>query len=66
MRAKGQDVRLSIAQKSTIDTTAPPEKRELELLRNVIDPHGIRKLEFLTGPQRNAALREILIKEASH
>ena len=55
----------SVAQKSKLNTTAPPNKRELELLRNVIDPHGIRTLEFLTGPKRNAALREILIKETS-
>jgi hypothetical protein len=48
-----------------VDTSIPTEE-ELHLLRNVIDPFGIRKLEFLSGPQRNAAIRSILERERQH
>jgi acyl CoA:acetate/3-ketoacid CoA transferase beta subunit len=43
-----------------LETTIPPSRDELDLLRNVIDPLGIRKLEFLAGHQRNHAIKEIL------
>jgi acyl CoA:acetate/3-ketoacid CoA transferase beta subunit len=43
--------------------TELPSKEELDLLRNDIDPLGIRKLEFLSGPKRNSAIKEILERE---
>jgi acyl CoA:acetate/3-ketoacid CoA transferase beta subunit len=43
--------------------TTPPTREELSLLRNVIDPLGVRKLEFLSGHRRNTAIREILERE---
>ncbi len=46
-----------------IQTTEPPEARDLSLLRQEIDPLGIRKLEFLSGPERRKALRTILQRE---
>jgi hypothetical protein len=45
--------------------TEPPSFQELDLLRNVIDPLGIRRLEFLSGPERRRALREIIRLERS-
>jgi hypothetical protein len=44
--------------------TRPPSAEELRLLREVIDPLGIRKLEFLTGPGRRRELERILKQEA--
>ncbi len=46
-----------------LKTTEPPAAKELELLRDHIDPLGIRKLEFLTGHKRNAAIKDILNRE---
>ncbi|TFH36666.1 MAG: hypothetical protein E4G99_04405 [Anaerolineales bacterium] len=43
--------------------TNPPDGEELRLLREVIDPLGIRKLEFMSGHKRNQALKAILHKE---
>ena len=43
--------------------TPPPTADELELLRYVIDPLGIRRLELLSGASRREKLREILAKE---
>ncbi|MBI3287790.1 MAG: hypothetical protein HYZ68_07060 [Chloroflexi bacterium] len=43
--------------------TAPPSREEVRLLREVIDPLGIRQLETLTGAKRRAKLREILALE---
>jgi hypothetical protein len=48
-----------------LQTTQPPEARDLSLLREQIDPLGIRKLEFLSGPERRKALRMILQRERS-
>jgi glutaconate CoA-transferase, subunit B len=45
-------------------TTEPPEPEDLRLLREVIDPLGIRKLEFMSGPERRKALRTILDRES--
>ena len=45
------------------DATLPPSKEELELLRNEIDPLGIRRLELLSGSPRKQLLREILAQE---
>lgn len=43
--------------------TPVPDTDDLRLLREVIDPLGIRKLEFMTGPKRNHAIRKILEQE---
>jgi glutaconate CoA-transferase, subunit B len=43
--------------------TAPPTKEELRLLREVIDPLGVRDLEVLSGSQRREALRTVLHEE---
>jgi glutaconate CoA-transferase subunit B len=43
--------------------TTPPTKEEVWLLREKIDPLGIRKLECLTGQARRLALREIIERE---
>lgn len=44
--------------------TEPPNQEELNLLREVIDPLGIRKLELLSGHRRREALRKALDAEA--
>jgi acyl CoA:acetate/3-ketoacid CoA transferase beta subunit len=43
--------------------TRPPSTEEVGLLREVIDPLGIRRLETLSGAARKRALREILTSE---
>nr|HID14206.1 ketoacid-CoA transferase [Anaerolineae bacterium] len=43
--------------------TEPPMVEEVRLLREVIDPLGIRRLETLGGAARKRALREILASE---
>ncbi len=43
--------------------TPPPNQEDLRLLREEIDPLGIRRLETLSGAGRNALLREILRRE---
>lgn len=43
--------------------TMPPTEEEIRLLREKIDPLGIRKLECLTGQARRQALREIVKRE---
>jgi glutaconate CoA-transferase subunit B len=43
--------------------TIPPTKMELRLLREEIDPLGIRRLETLSGGARKRLMREILQKE---
>jgi acyl CoA:acetate/3-ketoacid CoA transferase beta subunit len=47
-----------------LQETEPPTEEELRLLRQTIDPLGIRRLEFLSGPQRRAALTQILENES--
>lgn len=49
---------LSIA--SDVMETPPPTEEELSLLRNEIDPKGVRKLETLGGTARKDLLRSIL------
>jgi glutaconate CoA-transferase, subunit B len=44
--------------------TPPPSDEELHLLREVIDPLGIRRLESLSGAARRQLLHEILLKES--
>jgi hypothetical protein len=48
---------------SPLKETPAPSLEEIRLLRQVIDPLGIRKLEFLSSPKRNEAIRAILQKE---
>jgi acyl CoA:acetate/3-ketoacid CoA transferase beta subunit len=43
--------------------TPPPQAEELRLLREEIDPLGIRTLETLPGAKRKAKLRQILAEE---
>jgi hypothetical protein len=43
--------------------TEPPTVEQIELLRKVIDPLGIRRLETLSGAARKRTLREILASE---
>lgn len=43
--------------------TPTPTKEELDLLRNEIDPLGIRKLELLSGSKRRSLLHEIVFSE---
>ena len=45
--------------------TEPPTDEEIRLLREEIDPLGVRKLELLGGAARKALLREILEKEGA-
>jgi glutaconate CoA-transferase, subunit B len=46
-----------------LGTTQPPSEDELRLLGEVIDPLGIRRLEFLSGPERRLALAAIIEAE---
>ena len=45
--------------------TPPPSAEEVRLLREAIDPLGVRKLELLAGTARKDALRAILAAESS-
>jgi acyl CoA:acetate/3-ketoacid CoA transferase beta subunit len=47
-----------------LKVTAQPSSKELDLLRHVIDPYGVRKMETLSGAARRDALRETLRMEA--
>lgn len=47
----------------SIHETRPPTSDELELIRQEIDPLGIRNLELLSGSARRKQLRDILIAE---
>jgi glutaconate CoA-transferase subunit B len=49
-----------------LEETEPPSEEEVRLLREVIDPLGIRKLELMSGPKRREALRVALQLEAAH
>jgi glutaconate CoA-transferase subunit B len=48
-----------------IAETDPPTDEELRLLREVIDPLGVRTLETLSGRRRRQKLREILSEETT-
>lgn len=48
---------------SDLYETPPPTAEELSLLREEIDPLGIRSLELLSGSTRRQKLREILAQE---
>ncbi len=43
--------------------TVPPTKKEIQLLREIVDPLEIRKLEFLSGKERELLLNKIISKE---
>jgi hypothetical protein len=43
----------------------PPTAEEVRLLREAIDPLGVRRLELLGGAARREALREILEREGA-
>ena len=45
--------------------TLPPSVEEINLLRQKVDPLGIRKLEVLAGNEREELLNEIIDKELS-
>jgi acyl CoA:acetate/3-ketoacid CoA transferase beta subunit len=45
--------------------TEPPSAEEVRLLREVIDPLGVRRLETLSGAARKRVLKEIVEKEIS-
>jgi glutaconate CoA-transferase, subunit B len=47
-----------------LQPTPPPSAEELRLLNEVIDPLGIRRLEFLSGAERRQALADIVASEA--
>ena len=49
-----------------LSTTEPPTKKEVDLLREVIDPLRIRRLEMLSGPKRRRFLRSALEQEIAH
>ncbi len=44
--------------------TEPPTVHELRVLREEVDPLGVRRLEFQSGPERRRVLLEILEREA--
>jgi glutaconate CoA-transferase, subunit B len=46
-----------------IPTTPTPSAEELRLLRDLIDPWGVRQLETLRGAERRQKLRQILAAE---
>jgi hypothetical protein len=48
-----------------VHETPPPTQEEVRLLRDEIDPRGIRRLEMLGGAERRRLLREIIAQEAS-
>jgi glutaconate CoA-transferase subunit B len=47
-----------------VHETEPPTEEEVRLLREEIDPLGVRKVETLSGAQRKELIRAILKKEA--
>src|SRR5438270_5028024 len=44
--------------------TEPPSKEDLRLIRDEVDPFGIRQLEFVPGRERLAMIQRILTAEA--
>ncbi|MCC6613589.1 MAG: hypothetical protein IT320_08935 [Anaerolineae bacterium] len=48
-----------------VSETTPPSTEELRLLRDVIDPLGVRRLETLGGSARKDLLRQILAAEGA-
>ncbi len=58
-RKTGFEIRVA----GRLERTEPPTMKEIRLLREVIDPLGIRRLEMMSGPKRREALRKILRRE---
>jgi glutaconate CoA-transferase subunit B len=50
---------------ANVQETPAPTDEEINLLRNEIDPLGVRKLEMLGGSARKDLLREILTQEGA-
>jgi len=50
---------------NSLQITVPPTENELQLLREVIDPLGVRQLETLRAVARRDKLRQILRQEAT-
>ena len=48
-----------------LEETAPPTAGELRLLREVIDPLGLRKTEMLSGDERKSLLQDIVHRESA-
>jgi glutaconate CoA-transferase subunit B len=48
-----------------VTETPPPTLEELQLLREEIDPLGIRRLELLSGAERRMLLHQIITQEKS-
>lgn len=48
-----------------LEETPPPSREEVRLLREVIDPLGVRRLETLAGAARREHLRYILAQEGA-
>jgi len=48
-----------------VTETPPPTFEELQLLREEIDPLGIRRLELLSGAERRMLLHQIITQEKS-
>ncbi len=46
-----------------VKETKPPTAKEIKILREKVDPLGIRKLEILSGKEREELLDEIIEKE---
>jgi glutaconate CoA-transferase subunit B len=46
-----------------IKTTIPPTAEEIKILREKVDPLGIRKLEVFSGEKRKKLLKDIILKE---
>lgn len=49
---------------SRVKITEPPSSEELRLIREEVDPLGVRRLEFLQGSERLVAIKKILDYEA--
>lgn len=47
-----------------LEVSEPPSEHELAVLRQEVDPLGLRRLELLGGSERRAVLREIILAEA--
>jgi glutaconate CoA-transferase subunit B len=46
-----------------VPVTEPPTEKEIMLLRDEVDPLGVRRLDFVAADQRDTLLKEILDKE---
>lgn len=46
-------------------TTAAPTREELRILREIVDPLGVRKLDFVPARERSDMISQILRREAS-